>query len=79
MKKYLEHTVNSFHTIIFSFNFPVFNCNSLFTPLKIISNKWRVFKRFVNRWFYTILCETEIHWGLLKFFLDVFSVAENSV
>lgn len=77
MKKYLKHTVNSFCTIIFSFNFPGFSCNCLFTPLKIISNKWQLLKRIVKRLFYTILCEAEIHWGLLKYFLDVFSVAET--
>lgn len=77
MKKYVDCTVNSFCTIIFSSNFPGFNCNCLFAPLNIISNRWQVFKRIIKRLIYTILCEAEIHWSSLKFFLDVFSVAET--
>lgn len=74
MKKYLEHTVNSFAPLFF----PVFNCNQFLNPLKIISNKWQVFKR-IKRLIYTILCKAEIHWGSLKFFLDVVSCSRNSV
>lgn len=36
-----------------------------------------MFKRIIKRSIYTILCEAEIHWDSLKFFLGVFSVAET--